>query len=182
MAVERKLTVADFDAFIAKPENADRLFELINGEIVEKMPTQRHGVISVNITTPLKLDIKRRGAGRVSVEVRHQLPNDPENARLPDISYYADATKPSVNKGAVPTMPDLAIEIKSPDDSYTALRDKANYYLANGTKVVWLVYPEKRAVEALTLDDFEFFYEDDILDGGDLLPGFTLPVREIFED
>ena len=42
MAVERKLTVADFDAFIAKPENVDRLFELINGEIVEKVPTQRH--------------------------------------------------------------------------------------------------------------------------------------------
>ncbi len=182
MAVERKLTTADFDTFLAKPENADRLFELINGEIVEKVPTQRHGVISVNITTPLKLDIKRRGSGRVSVESRHQLPNDPDNARLPDISYYADASQLSISRGAVPTMPDLAIEIKSPEDSYTTLRDKAGYYLANGTKVVWLVYPEKRAVEVLTLDDFEFFYEDDMIEGGDLLPGFSLPVREIFED
>jgi Uma2 family endonuclease len=54
---EKLYTVDEFETFIARPEHADRLFELINGEIVEKMPTQRHGVVTVNISAELKNDV-----------------------------------------------------------------------------------------------------------------------------
>ena len=77
-------------------------------------------------------------------------------------------------------MPDLAVEVKSPDDSLSKLREKAAYYLANGTLLAWLVYPKKRLVIVLTPDSEEILTEDDTLDGGDVLPGFTLPVRDIF--
>jgi Uma2 family endonuclease len=175
-------TVDEFEEFLIRPENSDRYLELINGEIAEKVPTERHGVISVNITTDIRLWTKKSGRGRVVVEVRHQYPSDKYNSRQPDISYYADASRPVVEKGAVKQMPDLAIEIKSPDDSYKKLREKADYYLANGTKVVWLIYPEKQMVEALTPDDFQIYRSGEMLDGGELLPGFTIKVDDIFAD
>jgi Uma2 family endonuclease len=175
-------TVDEFETYIARPENSDRYFELINGEIVEKVPTERHGHVSVNITTDVRIWIRKTGKGRIVVEVRHQNPDDRYNARQPDISYYADASRPIVEKGAVPQLPDLAIEIKSPDDTYKKLREKADYYLANGTKVVWLIYPDKQMVEVLTQDDFQILRAGETLDGGDLLPGFTMKVDDIFAD
>ncbi len=87
-----------------------------------------------------------------------------------------------VTKGAVPRFPDLAVEVKSPGDSYRQMREKAAYYLANGTKLVWLVYPEKRLVEVYRADgDIQILTGDDTLDGGDVLPGFSMTVSDIFK-
>ena len=80
-------------------------------------------------------------------------------------------------------MPDLAVEIKSPSDSGRQMREKAEYYLANGARLVWLVYPQKRLIEAYSLDaDVEILLEDDTLTGGDVLPGFASAVAEVFAD
>ena len=89
--------------------------------------------------------------------------------------------QPIVGKGAVTHIADLAVEIKSPDDTYTELRSKAAYYLANGSEMVWLVYPEKLMVEVYRKgSDVDILLESDTIDGGNLLPGFALPVRDIF--
>lgn len=147
------------------------------------MPTEQHGVIVVNISTELKLYIRQTGKGRVAVEVRHQLPGDEHNSRLPDAAYYADSSRPAVEQGAVPQMPDLCVEMQSLDDTPKAMRDKAAYYLANGTRLVWLVYPKKRLVEALDPDgEFDIFAEGETVSGGDLLPGFGLAVHAILEE
>lgn len=76
-------------------------------------------------------------------------------------------------------MPDLAIEIQSPGQSDKLMSDKADYYLANGTRMVWIIY-KKRIVEVRTQDDRQLLNEDDILDGGDLLPGFSVAVKDVF--
>jgi Uma2 family endonuclease len=170
-------TVDEFEELLGRPENDDRYFELINGESVEKAPTQKHGVITVNIATDMRIWVRRTGKGRVAAEVRHRVPGDQYNTRQPHIAYYADASSPSIDRGAVPQLPDLAIEIKSPDDSYKKLREKADCYLANGAKAVWLIYPEKWMVEVLTADDFQIYKS------GELLPGFTtMKVDGIFAD
>jgi Uma2 family endonuclease len=177
---DKSYPLDEFEDFIALPENRDRLFELINGEIVEKMPTQQHGIITLNIGGEVRTHVKQNNLGRVGVEVRHQMPGDKFNSRLPDISFYADTTTPVVERGAMLRMPDLAIEIKSPDDSLKEMAEKAAYYLANGSRVVWLVYPEQRLVEVLTSDDRQLLTETDTLDGGSVLPGFQMAVRDIF--
>ena len=181
MAVQKKLyTLDEFEAFTTRPENRDRQFELINGEIVEKMPTQEHGIIALNIGAEIRAYIRAVGSGRVGVEIRHRLPGDEHNARQPDIAYYADNETPIVERGAVPHMPDLAVEVKSPDDTYNEMREKADYYLANGARMVWLVYPEKRLVEVRHHDaDTQFVTEEESIEGGNILPGFTLAVRDI---
>jgi Uma2 family endonuclease len=173
-------TINDFDKFIASPENRDRLFELINGEIIEKVPTQKHGFIAGNIFGFFWNYSREHGIGLVVMEVRHRVPGDQHNDRIPDVSFYLDASQPLIERGPVPRLPDVAVEVKSPDDSYTKLQEKADYYLANGTRLVLLVYTEKRLLVVRTPDTEDILTETDTLDGGDLLPGFKLPVQEIF--
>jgi Uma2 family endonuclease len=77
-------------------------------------------------------------------------------------------------------MPDLAIEAQSPGQSDKFMADKATRYLQRGTRMVWLIYSEKRLVEVLTLTSRQLLTEDGIIEGGDVLPGFTLRVADIF--
>jgi len=175
-------TVAQFERDYLSPEHSNRLFELINGEVHEKMPTQQHGLIASNINLELALYARQTKTGRPGIEVRHQIPEDKRNSRLPDVSFVC-AKGPLVEHGSVAGMPDLAVEIKSPTDTITEMRETAAYYVANGSRLVWLVYPNYRLVEVYRPEaDVEILGEDDTLTGGDVLPGFALPVRAIFAD
>ncbi len=176
----RLSTVHEFEGFIDLPENSEKLFELIDGEIVEKVVTREHGIIAGNIITDLNIYLRQHQNGRAGVEVHHHTPENDQNNRLPDVSVIMDITKPVPDNGTTPYMPDLAVEIKSPTDSLKKLREKIHFYLAHGTKIGWLVIPEKRLVDVYTPDDEFFLGEDETLSGGDMLPGFTLPVKNIF--
>ncbi len=179
----RKLlyTVEEFEAIADAPENSDRLLELIQGEIVEKVPTEKHGMCAGNIYGHIWNFVRIKRSGRVVMEVRYRTPEDRRNVRIPDVSYTA-GNEPPVERGSVPRMPDLAVEVKSPDDSLKVMREKARYYLQNGVKMVWLVHPDKQFVEVYTLDEELVLVEGDVLEGGDVLPGFTMPVSAVFED
>lgn len=171
----------DFEAFLKLPENRDHLFELIEGEIVEKMSTELHGIIAALFATFINNYLFINPIGRVAVESRHRPANakDKHNSRLPDVSFVTNE-HPITERGAAPYIPELCIEIQSPDDSAKTLADKAAFYLANGAKMVWLVYPSKQLVETLTLDDRELLGVEDTIDGGDVLPGFKLAVKQVF--
>lgn len=179
-------TIEEFEQFISLPENADRRFELIDGEIVENVPTEEHGVIVSIISGEIYAFLKKNPIGRVAVEARYRNPEDRHNSRIPDVAFTsAERALPVTRKGAVPQMPDLAVEIKSPDDSVKLLRAKAAYYLANGARMVWVIFPELRLVEVyqpdadvLLLIDSEL--RQDTLDGAEVLPGFLLPLQDIF--
>jgi Uma2 family endonuclease len=185
MVVQKKLyTVDEFENFIHRPENTDRLFELIDGEIVEKMPTELHGIVAGNFYAPLREFVKSRGLGRVVFEVRYRVPEDEHNARIPDVSFTSkERLLPVVEEGAVPLIPDLCVEVQSPNDSPRTMRDKAAYYLANGARLVWLAYPKKWMVEALYPNgEFDIFTDGDTLSGGEVVPGFTMAVKDVFEE
>jgi Uma2 family endonuclease len=184
MAIEKKLYTADeFEQFAEA--DSDRLLELIDGEIYEKMPTEEHGMVAGNIHAPLWNFVKPRKLGRVGIEVRHRRPEDQRYSLLPDVSFTsAERLLPIVEKGSVPQMPDLVVEVKSPDDTYKDLRAKADYYLANGSRLVWLVYPQRLEVEVCVKDQNGTVHRHtvkDVLDGGDVLPGFRLPLAEVFD-
>jgi Uma2 family endonuclease len=185
MDIQHRLyTIEEFERFAEA--DRDRRLELIDGEIVEKMPTEEHGVVVLNIGTSLKIFIKREGiSGRVGVEIRHRKPGDRRNSLIPDLSLRLNPTQPVVTQGSLLHMPDLAVEVQSPDDSIEKMREKALYYLRNGSRLVWLVYPQLQTVEVCTLLNGELFIEtlgiNDTLTGGALLPGYTMAVSEIFE-
>jgi Uma2 family endonuclease len=98
VAIQKKLYSAEeFERLADLPENADRRFELINGEIYEKMPTEEHGVIVLRIGSRILAFVETRKLGWVGVEIRHRAPGDKQNARLPDVSFTSDATRALVN-------------------------------------------------------------------------------------
>lgn len=76
------------------------------------------------------------------------------------------------------------VEIQSPDDKPCDMRESAEYYLRNGSRLAWLFYPGIRQIEVCTLKDgmlhIATLTEDAILTGGEVLPGFSLPVKKIF--
>ena len=182
----REYTLDEFEAFIALPDHADRRFELIDGEIVEKVPTEEHGVIVATIAGAIHQYLSDNRKGRVAVSVAYKRPENHRYCLVPDLAFTsAERMLPITRQGAVPQMPDLAVEVKSPDDSINLLRTKAAYYLANGSRMVWLVYPEQRLVEVYCPDvDIALLVDNedrhDVLDGGDVLTGFQLPLRNIF--
>lgn len=179
---EQLMTVEEFEAFLALPENRDRNFELIDGEIVEKLPSQVHGRLVASVIGEVGIWLKRFPIGYVETEVRYRVPSDGHNSRQPDISVVLDVETPPVNKGAVLRMPDIAIEVKSPDDSYKGMRERAAYYIANGSKMVWLIFPEKRLIDVYHPNaDIDVLDVSDTLTGYGLLPEFSLPVSNIFK-
>lgn len=183
MVIEQRLyTAAEFEQIADSAENANRLLELINGEIVEKpMPTEEHSLAAGNLFATLWNWNSRHKSGRVHMEVRYRKPEDEHNARIPDIAF-SSARRPLVKQGSVPDMPDLAVEVLSPHQSLKELREKARYFLASGSKLVWLVIPEKRLIEVYAPDNEQVLNDDDTLSGGEVLPGFEMPVRDVFAD
>jgi Uma2 family endonuclease len=185
MVFKVKFTLAEFEAIVALPENRERLLELIHGRIIEKVPTEFHGVIAGNALYYLKGFTRANGIkAYIGPEIRYQMPGDDDNSRLPDVSVRL-ADGQIVRQGAVERMPDLAIEIQSPDDSPEALRDRMEYYLRNGTRLGWILYSKTRTAEACTLDQadrmhIEALGSDESLTGGDVLPGFSVKVSELF--
>lgn len=177
---KRLVTANEFQAFTDLPENAGQFFELISGEIVQKMPTQLHGLIAGLMATFLNIFLLKNPLGWVMVEARYKLPDDHENDYIPDVSFVSKSKGLLIEKGPAPYMPDFAVEIKSPDESLPDMRKKAAYYLSHGSQLVWLVYTERRLVIVLTPDSEDILSENDILDGGSVFPGFTLAVKDIF--
>ena len=118
--------------------------------------------------------------GWVFSELRIKLPNDTENDLIPDIAFVLKAGRTFDADAPLTYMPDLVIEIQSPGQSDKFMIDKAAYYLTQGSRLVWIVYPSKRLVEALTTTTRELLTERDTLRAPDLLPGFSLPVADIF--
>jgi Uma2 family endonuclease len=83
-----RLTYDQFEAFLTQPEHADRRFELINGEIIEKnLATEEHGTTAVEMIYALRRFLETHPIGRLMTEVLHLHPADPNNARQPDISF-----------------------------------------------------------------------------------------------
>lgn len=187
MAIQKKLySLEEFERFADSSENREKLLELIDGEIFEKMPTEEHGVVALNIGSAVKLHVKKNHlAGHVGVEVRHRNPVDKRNARIPDVSFRA-TDEAAVQRGSVPAMPDLAVEILSPDDEYQDMLEKARFYLHNGSRLVWLAYPKLRTVTSCWLSDDGVMQTrthdiNSTLDGGDVLTDFKLTVKDVFD-
>ena len=160
--------------------------ELIRGELSETMPAgHRHGKIVMNLGAELRNFVKPRKLGTlVASDSGVLLERDPDTVREPDIAFFSaekiplDADIP----GYAESVPDLVVEVASPGDSRTAINDKALMWLRYGARLVWVVHPEARAVDIHREGrPVAALGENDALDGLDVLPGFSCPVRDVFE-
>ncbi len=179
MTTRDRITAAQFDAFLAQPENLNRRFELIFGEIIEKMPTQLHAYIIQMLSGFLFVFLRQNPLGYALIEARYRLPGQ-DNDIIPDLSFVPKTRGPLVSSGPAPYMPDLAVEAQSEGQSDKFMLDEAQLYLANGTRMVWIIDSTRQIVEVLTATDRRLLTANDLLTGGDVLPGFSVPVRELF--
>lgn len=175
-----QITTPVFEQFLRQPENADRLFELVHGEIREKLPTQDHGIVASRFVAKLSNYLDENPIGNVMIEARHRPTGDERNDRLPDVAVVL-GDQPISTRGVADYMPDICIEVQSPDDTPREMREKADFYLEHGAKMVILAFPKPRVVEVITPDETIILGQDDVIDGGDLLPGFILSVRDVFK-
>lgn len=178
---EKLYTTTDYEAYQAQHPN--RLLELIDGRVVEKVTGHYHAIIALTIGTALRLWQKQYAiVGFSGVEMSHRNADDEHNIRIPDVSFRYATEDETPSLSADHTTPDFAVEVKSPSNTFKELREKAEFYIANGAKLVWLVYPSKKLVEVYYADGAtDIFKEDDVLSGGDALPNFQMTVAEIFE-
>ena len=189
MVMEQQLQKISTDRFIAlvdSPEYADRIVELVDGEIIEmSKPSGLHGQITFLLSLKIGNFVVANQLGIVtSAEtgfILERSPDGSDTVRGLDIAFLSRANAPAVLPDhLVEVAPDLAVEVISPSNKVADIHRKIRQLLAAGTALVWIVLPETRTVEVHTRDGAITLEADDLLSGGDVLPGFEIPVREIF--
>ena len=176
----------DADAFLRMadlPEYRETEYELIDGEMVEMPPPGFvHGEFAVRLSYYIHAYAKARGLGRTTAESGFRSEFDPGLVLRPDVAFLSHARAQLIRgRGLSPVMPDLAVEIASPGNSASDLREKAGLYLRNGTRLVWLVFPDDERVEVHShIGESQSLGANDTLSGGDVLPGFGLELRQLF--
>jgi Uma2 family endonuclease len=159
-------------------------YELVKGEVIEMPPPGGvHGVVAVNIATALHTFVRQHDLGRVVVESGFRLGSQPDTVRGPDVAFITRERIPAegLPRAFFEGAPDLAVEIVSPTDNATELEIKVHDYLRNGAQRVWVVYPDSRRVAVHRPDGTARWYsEDAAIEDQEFLPGFSLPLREIF--
>jgi Uma2 family endonuclease len=178
---ERLYTVEEFWEIARLPENEDRRLELEDGVIVEMAGSRPiNTVITGRIVHFFNEFVIPRDLGYVTVP-DGSFKLAPKRARQPDVAVVLKSTSP-VLPNEFRFAPDLAVEVVSPDED--VLR-KVRDYIRAGTQIVWAVYPDELEVYVFTPSAQQAYRilildVNDTLDGGDVLPGFTLSVRDIF--
>jgi Uma2 family endonuclease len=156
--------------------------ELVRGELRTLIPPSfEHGRVAINLTGPILDHVRAHALGTVvAAETGFLLTRDPDTVRAPDIAFLRASRPPGPARGYYPGAPDLAVEVLSPDDRPGYVREKVAEWLEAGTQAVWVVDPIQRTVALHDPRGTATLAESDTIFGGDLLPGFELPVREVF--
>jgi Uma2 family endonuclease len=185
MAVTHRLTTAEFLALCEQPENAHKRFELVNGVPVEMPPSsQRNTVIAIRIARLIGSHVDAHDLGYVTgADGGYEL--GPHDTRLPDVGYIAKARAGKLTGVTFPVAPDLAVEVISQSETSTMVRDKVKAYLDAGTRLVLAVYPDSQSIDAHRRGEHgqhsQTFGIENTIDAGDVLPGFSLKVADIFK-
>jgi Uma2 family endonuclease len=161
-----------------------RKYELLGGELVVSPTGFKHGYISVCLAAALNHFVVQRRLGLV-VDSSTGFRMKSGDCLSPDVSFVSmqrvrsqGGVTPKFFQGA----PDLAVEVISPRENRRRLKQKVTEYFANGTRLVWVVNPGDKTVSVYTsVEQVEILGATDQLRGGSLLPGFSFPIKELFE-
>lgn len=159
--------------------------ELVKGELITMpLPGEEHGAVIVNIAVPLALYVKRNDLGVVyGADTGFQIERNPDTVLGPDVAFVRKARvkETGISKGYRFGAPDLVVEVVSPSDNMKKVDQKTQRWLSARTRMVWLVDPKTRTVKVYEgSDKVKVLGEADDLTGDPVLPGFQLPVAEIF--
>ena len=172
------------DELLVMPHNGYR-YELIKGELRQMAPAGRqHGRIAATICSRLESFVRNNNLGEIyAAETGFLIWTDPDTVRAPDASFVSSARADATDEeeGFFPGAPDLAVEVISPNDRAVEVEDKASDWLRAGAKMVLVLNPKTRtATISRGFDDVRMLTEGDTIDGGDVVPGWQLPLADVF--
>lgn len=172
------------DQLLEMPDDGMRR-ELVRGEVHVMTPAgSEHGRIAMQIGAWLTIHVLEGGLGRVyAAETGFRLASHPDTVRAPDVAFVARERVEAVGhtERYWPGAPDLAVEVLSPDDRYHEVDEKVAAWLEAGCRMVIVVNPRRRAATVYRSPaDVQLLTENDSLDGDDVVPGWKLPLRDVF--
>ena len=180
MADTTRLTIEEFETLPLEGR-----WELIDGELVEMSPAADESAsIGANVMGLLWSFVRPRRLGRLyTAEGGFVLFPDRPTVRVPDIAFVLAERAPEgkARKRFPRLAPDLVVEVLSPSDRTSDVVAKLEMYQEAGVRLIWLVDPDALTVTVIAAGHAtKILQVGDVLDGGDVLPGFSVPVAEIF--
>lgn len=185
MSVQEKLmTIAEFEALLDTLPDDGKKYELTHGVLIEMPPPKpNHNLIAAWIVTFVNLYLLKNKLGLAITEMGVRLFADDSTLYFPDVAYisFARLPDPDLTK-YIPMAPDLAVEIVSPSNTSEEISTKVSDYLRAGTQLVWVIYPKTQMTYVYQPDGrYQIVDGNGVLSGGEVLPGFTLPLHDIFQ-
>ncbi len=176
----KPMTVEEFDEFILLPENIDREFEFIGGEIYEVVSNPKSSNAAARFITFLGMYLLQNDIGYLTgADGGYRVSGE---RYIPDVGFISYAKQPelSYTDGYNPNPPDLAVEVLSPSNDDEKMRIKIHNYQVAGT-VVWVADVAAQTIEVyLPGKPVIILGINDTLEAGDVLPGFKVAVKDIF--
>jgi len=159
--------------------------ELVRGEVRTMAPAGNvHGRIAIDVSTPLDQYVRAHDLGVVfAAETGFKIAGNPDTVRAPDAAFVRRERVEAVGEveGYWPEAPDLAVEVVSPNDLFAEVEEKVADWLAAGTRMILVVNPRARTVVVrLSEKEARILSEEEVLDGGQVVPGWTLSVADVF--
>jgi Uma2 family endonuclease len=172
----------------APPVDEHALYEVVDGRRVELPPMgAAENLIASTLTQLLGHFARTNGLGRVAAETLFPVSPAHDPQRRPDVAFVSYGRwprgRPVPSTNAWDVVPDLAIEVVSPSNTANEILAKIREYFQAGVQRVWVVYPSERLVYAYdSPTSNRVLKETDDLEGEAVLPGFRLPVTDLFQD
>ena len=160
-------------------------YELVRGEMRKMAPAGHvHGRVAMKLSAALFQHVEAHRLGVVyAAETGFLLSRDPDTVLAPDVAFVSQARIEEAGDvdGYWPGAPDLAVEVVSPSDRYRDVEQKALDWLDAGAAMVLLIDPRRHVVSAYrSRSDIVVMTEGDALNGGDVVPGWAIPIEDLF--
>ncbi len=163
----------------------DCRLSLIRGEVRSMSPTGgTHGVLCIKLGAVLLDFVEANNLGAVfGAETGFVVEKDPDSVLGVDVAFVNNERLAGVENfdKFIPFAPDLAVEVLSPSNTVHEIDEKIAFYFAAGSRAVWIVNPKRRTVAVYgSVVEVRILGEQEMLEGGDVLPGFTYEVSRLF--
>ena len=183
MAATTTTKLMTAEELLQMPKDGYR-YELMRGALRKMAPVgHMGGFYELRISSMLGVYVDANRLGRAySSNTGFLLERDPDYVLAPDASFVRRERVEEVGEsyGYFPGAPDFVAEVISPSDRYADVEDKVAEWLSAGARMVVVVNPRNRTVKVHTPDTAVTLTEADTLDGGDAVPGWQLPIADIF--
>jgi Uma2 family endonuclease len=180
------VTTCDPVAPALPPPPEGVLYEIVDGRY-EELPEMsvQAGIVAARLSRRLGVFADDLQLGEVVTEVLFGLTPGSRRKHRPDVAFVSykrwPKDRPSPTTDPWPVVPELAVEVISPNDLAESVQEKVQEYLAAGVQLVWLIYPRLAWVVAYeSIHRMRGFAIADDLEAEPVLSGFRLPMRELF--